>query len=103
MINDLGTSYIFNDVQTNSVGFAVKNTIYPVLRKSLEELYRYSKERENIEYCKNIKEYLNQHSELYPNADVLADFFDNGSNEEDINLNNKKIVLTFLLIRYNAW
>ena len=42
MINDLGTSYIFNDVQTNSVGFAVKNTIYPVLRKSLEELYRYS-------------------------------------------------------------
>ncbi|NRO31006.1 hypothetical protein IMAU30143_01219 [Lactobacillus helveticus] len=30
MINDLGTSYIFNDVQTNSVGFAVKNTIYPV-------------------------------------------------------------------------
>ncbi len=88
MINDLGTSYIFNDVQTNSVGFAVKNTIYPVLRKSLEELYRYSKERENIEYCKNIKEYLNQHSELYPDADVLADFFDNGSNEEDINLNN---------------
>ncbi|WP_172997060.1 hypothetical protein, partial [Lactobacillus helveticus] len=62
-----------------------------------------SKERENIEYCKNIKEYLNQHSELYPNADVLADFFDNGSNEEDINLNNKKIVLTFLLIWYNAW
>lgn len=46
----------------------------------MEELYRYSKERENIEYCKNIKEYLNQHSELYPDADVLADFFDNGSN-----------------------
>ena len=104
MINDLGTSYIFNDVQTNSVGFAVKNTIYPVQKILFilfyvrvwknyivtvrEELYRYSKERENIEYCKNIKEYLNQHSELYPDADVLADFFDNGSNEEDINLNN---------------
>lgn len=90
MVTDLGTSYIFNDVQTNSVGLALKNTIYPVLRKSLKELYRYSQERENVEYCKNIKEYLSLHSELYPDVDVLAEFFGDNSNELNINLDVKK-------------
>ena len=32
-------SYIFNDVQSNAVGFAENNYLYSATRKSLEEIY----------------------------------------------------------------
>lgn len=38
-INQCGTSYIFNDVQSNAVGFAENNYLYSATRKSLEEIY----------------------------------------------------------------
>lgn len=80
---DVGTSYIFNDVQTNSVGFAVKNTIYPALRDSLKKVYLRAQKEENIEYCQKIYSYLIKHPEFYPDPDSLVNFF----NED---LTNKK-------------
>lgn len=80
-IEDVGTSYIFNDVQTNSVGFAVENTIYPALRDSLKEVYVHAQEEENTEYCQNIDNYLAVHPEFYPDPDNLVGFFDEKSDE----------------------
>lgn len=41
-IDQFSTSYIFNDVQSNAVGFAEKSYFYPATRKSLEEIYQRS-------------------------------------------------------------
>lgn len=74
-IDEAGTSFIFNDVQSNAVGFAVKNTIYPALRDSLKEI-RISAQEENVEYCQKIDAYLASHPEFYPDPDNLVSFFD---------------------------
>ena len=86
-IDNLGTSYIFNNVQTNIIGFPVKGKIYPATRQGLQEVYEDSKRKKNREYCQNIQNFLNTHQEPYPDRDVLVDFFDNNSANMNINAN----------------
>lgn len=86
LIDDLGTSYIFNDVQTNSVGFATNNFIYPATRDSLKKVLQRSQKENNIEYCNFIENYLQTYSKPYPDVDQLINFFD--SNETNLNINS---------------
>lgn len=83
LIDQFGTSYVFNDVQSNAVGFAEKRYLYPATRESLEEIYHCSVKEENREYCRNIKDYLEVYPEPYPDYDSLVSFFDD--NEKDVN------------------
>lgn len=83
LIDQFGTSYVFNDVQSNAVGFAEKSYLYPATRESLEEIYHRSVKEENREYCRNIKDYLEVYPEPYPDYDSLVSFFDD--NEKDVN------------------
>lgn len=83
LIDQLGTSYIFNDVQSNAVGFAETNYLYPVTRESLEKIYQRSLNEKNHEYCRNIHDYLEVYPEPYPDYDNLVVFFDN--DERDAN------------------
>lgn len=87
LIDDLGTSYVFNDVQTNSVGFATNNFIYPATRDSFEKILQRSHKEKNIEYCNCIQSYLDTYPELYPDIDKLVEFFDNDETNLDINTN----------------
>ena len=86
LIDDLGTSYIFNDVQTNSVGFATNNFIYPATSDSLKKVLQRSQKENNIEYCNFIENYLQTYSKPYPDVDQLINFFD--SNETNLNINS---------------
>lgn len=83
LIDQFGTSYIFNDVQSNAVGFAEENYLYPMTRNSLEKIYRRSQNEKNREYCRNIHDYLEVYPEPYPDYDDLVTFFDD--DERDVN------------------
>ncbi|AEG40247.1 hypothetical protein [Lactobacillus kefiranofaciens] len=37
-IDELGTSYIFNDVQSNAIGLPIENQIYPASRQGLQDV-----------------------------------------------------------------
>ncbi|EEJ71987.1 hypothetical protein HMPREF0548_1229 [Lactobacillus ultunensis DSM 16047] len=86
-IDELGTSYIFIDVQSNSVGFATNNFIYPASRDSFKKVLQRSQKEKNIEYCNWIKAYLDTYPELYPDVDKLVAFFDDNEKDLDINSN----------------
>ncbi|MDH5101128.1 hypothetical protein OQI87_08545 [Lactobacillus kefiranofaciens] len=87
-IDELGTSYIFNDVQSNAIGLPIENQIYPANRQGLQDVYQLSKQKNNQEYCQNIQSFLNTYSEPYPDCDIMIDFFDNSSTEMNINTNS---------------
>lgn len=86
-INQCGTSYIFNDVQSNAVGFAENNYLYSATRKSLEEIYSRSQKEQNREYCRNIKNYLGVYPEPYPDFDNLVNFFNDNERDVDTDSN----------------
>lgn len=80
--------YIFNVQKVIRILTIYREWLLSQSSLDFDELYHYSQERENIEYCNNIKEYLNLHPELYPDADVLVEFFGDDSNKQNINLDN---------------
>ncbi len=77
LLNQIGTSYLLNDVQSNAVGFAMNNAIYPANRAGLEKIYQNSQSENNIEYNHKLQNFLSVHSEPYPDADTLVIFFTN--------------------------
>lgn len=77
LLNQIGTSYLLNDVQSNAVGFAMNNAIYPANRAGLEQIYQNSQSENNIEYNHKLQNFLSVHSEPYPDADTLIVFFTN--------------------------
>lgn len=86
LINTINQCSIFNDVQSNAVGFVEINYLYPATRKSLEEIYSRSQKEQNREYCRNIKNYLKVYPEPYPDFDNLVNFFND--NEKDVDTNS---------------
>lgn len=86
-IEQMGTSYLLNDVQTNAIGFTLKNKIYAANRDGLEEVFQNSQNENNIEYSSKLQDFLETHHELYPDADTLISFFDDGAEDEDLNTN----------------
>lgn len=86
-IDQMGTSYLLNDVQCNAVGFATQNTIYPANRDGLIQVYQNSQSENNIEYNK-LQDFLNTHSEFYPDADTLISFFADNLENENLDSND---------------
>ena len=87
LINTINQCSIFNDVQSNAVGFVEINYLYPATRKSLEEIYSRSQKEQNREYCRNIKNYLKVYPEPYPDFDNLVNFFNDNERDVDTDSN----------------